>query len=71
MIGFALLVYAIIKWADASDSADTLTNAFGQAAAGGLIPTAFDVNPGPGFIVLTLGTIVVQVGAILALMKRS
>ena len=59
VIGVALLAYAIVKFMDAGDKAENLANAFGQAAAGGAIPTAFEVGRGIGFVVLIVGTVLV------------
>lgn len=67
VIGVALLAYTIIKWMEAGDEAETLAGAFGQAAGGGLIPTAFSVGTGIGFLVLLVGTVLVAAGGIIAM----
>ncbi len=59
LIGVATLAYAIIKWMDAGDKADNLEAAFGQAAAGGAIPAAFEVGRSVGFLVLIIGTVLI------------
>ena len=70
VIGIALLAYALIKWMDAGDKADTLQAGFGQANAGGMIPAAFEVSRGLGFFVLIVGTILVTAAGALSLAKR-
>ena len=67
VIGFALMVYAIIKWMDAADKADNLQAAFGQAFEAGSIPEAFTVNPTAGFLILVIGTVVVIFSGIVAI----
>lgn len=62
VIGVALLAYAIVKWMDAGDEADTLQAAFAQAAGAGAIPAAFEVARGVGFLVLIVGTVLVTFG---------
>ena len=72
VIGVALLAYAIIKTLDASDKAETLAGAFGQAAAGGVPGVeAWGVSVGVGFFVLMLGTILVAAAGVLSLIARS
>lgn len=61
-IGVALLAYAVVKFIDAGDKADNLTAAFGQAFEAGLLPVAFEVSRGIGFIVLIVGTVLVIFG---------
>lgn len=70
VIGVALLAYAVVKWVDAGDKADTLAAGFAQANAGGMIPAAFDVTRGVGFFVLIVGTILVLAGGALGLTSR-
>lgn len=68
VIGLALFAYAIVKWLDASDKADSLQAAFAQAASGGAIPAAFEVSTAPlGYILLLIGTAVVAVAGVLAI----
>ncbi len=67
VIGFALMVYAIIKWMDAADKADNLQAAFAQAFEGGLVPEAFTVNTTAGFLILVIGTVVVIFSGIVAI----
>jgi hypothetical protein len=62
VIGVALLAYAIVKWMDAGDKADTLQAAFAQAAGAGAVPAAFEVARGVGFLVLIVGTVLVVFG---------
>jgi len=62
VIGVALLAYALVKFIDAGDKASNLAGAFGQAAAGGAIPAAFEVARGIGFLVLIVGTVLVIYG---------
>ncbi|MBT8212726.1 MAG: hypothetical protein KJN71_06240 [Acidimicrobiia bacterium] len=71
VIGLILGVYAIIKWMDASDSADELQGSLGQAAQAGLIPQAFEVTPSAGFIILVAGTVIVLAGGLLAAVQSS
>lgn len=72
VIGVALLAYAIVKALDASDSAQTLQDGFGQAAAGG-VPgvAAWTVSIGIGFFILMIGTVVVAAGGILSMIKSN
>ena len=67
VIGFALMVYAIIKWMDAADKADNLQAGFAEAFAGGLIPEAYTVNTTAGFLILVIGTVVVIFSGIVAI----
>jgi hypothetical protein len=72
VIGVALLAYAIVKYLDASDSADTLQGGFAQAAAGGVPGVeAWSVSPSIGFFVLMVGTVVVVAAGVLSFMARS
>ena len=68
VIGVALLAYAVYKWIDAGDKADKLADGFAQAAAGGLLPQAFEVTRGIGFIVLVVGTVLVTAAGALSFM---
>ena len=70
VIGVALLAYAIVKWVDAGDKADTLQAGFAQANAGGLIPVAFEVTRGVGFVVLVVGTVLVAAAGAMGLARR-
>ena len=72
IIGVALLAYAIVKYLDASDSADTLQAGFAQAAGAG-IPNiqAWTVSPSVGFFILMLGTVVVALGGLMSLLATS
>ena len=70
LIGVALLIYAIIKFMEASDDASTLQDAFAQAAAAGAIPAAFTVSVGWGFYVLMAGTAMVALGGLVMLINR-
>jgi len=67
VIGVALLAYVVVKMIDAFDTADTLQGGLAQAAAGGLIPTAYTVTAGFGFFVLLVGTVLVIAGGLSAL----
>lgn len=71
VIGVALLAYAIIKWMEAGDDADSLQAAFGQAAAGGAIPAAFEVARTAGFLVLIVGTVLVTFAGAMGFMGSS
>ena len=72
VIGVALLVYAIIKYVDAGDKADTLEGAFAQAAGAGVPGVeAWSVSPSIGFFVLMLGTVVVAAAGILSLISSN
>lgn len=73
VIGFVLLVYAIVKWVETSDKADALAGVFAQAFQAGspLVPAAWAVDRGVGFFVLFLGAAVVALGGILSLISRS
>jgi uncharacterized membrane protein len=67
VIGIALFAYAVVKWIDASDKADTLQEAFAGAAGAGAIPVAFEVSTAPlGYVLLLAGTAVVAVAGLLA-----
>ena len=70
VIGVALLAYAIVKWVDAGDKATNLQNGFAQANAGGMIPTAFEVTRGLGFIVLVIGTVLLVAAGAMGLAKK-
>lgn len=70
-IGVALLAYAVIKWMEAGDDADNLQAAFGQAAAGGAIPAAFEVARTVGFLVLIVGTVLVIFAGAMGFMSSS
>jgi len=56
---------------DAGDKADNLQAAFGQAAAGGAIPVAFEVTGSVGFLVLIVGTVLVTFAGAMGLMGDS
>lgn len=67
VIGLALFAYAIVKWLDASDKADSLQEAFAAAAGAGAIPAAFEVSTAPlGYLLLLGGTAVVALAGVLA-----
>ncbi|NND04354.1 MAG: hypothetical protein HKN91_16380 [Acidimicrobiia bacterium] len=72
VIGVALLAYAVVKYMDAVDSADTLEAGFAQAAAAE-IPNiqAWTVSPSVGFFVLMLGTVLVALGGLMSLLATS
>ena len=67
VIGLGLTIYAIVKFMEAGDSADTLQAGFAEAAAGGALPEAFSVSTGVGFFVLMAGTVLVLIGGLLAM----
>lgn len=71
IIGAALLVYAIVKYLEAGDDAETLQNGLAQAAEGGMIPAAFTVSVGAGFYVLMAGTAMVAIGGLVMLITKS
>ena len=71
LIGAALLVYAIIKYLEASDDAETLQNGLANAAEGGMIPAAFTVSVGGGFYILMAGTAMVAIGGLIMLITKS
>ncbi|MGB9359370.1 MAG: hypothetical protein WCC01_12515 [Acidimicrobiia bacterium] len=71
IIGAALLVYAIVKFLEASDDAETLQNGLARAAEGGMIPAAFTVSVGAGFYVLMAGTAMVAIGGLVMLITKS
>lgn len=64
VLGAALLVYAVVKMLEAGDEAETLQNGFAQAAGGGLIPEAYTVGTGIGFLILIVGTVLVIAGGL-------
>ena len=69
-LGVVLLAYAIVKYLDASDSADTLQGGFAQAASAGAPGVqAWSVTVSIGFFVLILGTVVVVLAGILSRMS--
>lgn len=72
VIGVAVLAYAVIKYNDANDSAETLQGGFAQASAAG-IPNiqAWSVEPGIGFFVLILGTVLVALGGLMSVLASS
>ena len=67
VIGVALLAYAVVKWFEARDEAETLQAGFAQAAEGGVIPAAYTVGTGMGFLVLIVGTVLVVWGGLVGL----
>ena len=72
VIGVVLLAYAVVKYNDANDSADTLEAGFAQAAGAGIPGVqAWSVAPGVGFFVLILGTVVVALAGLLSILARS
>ena len=71
VIGVGMLAYAIVKFIDTGNKADDLAAAFGQAAAGGAIPTAFEVSRGIGFVVLIIGTVLVTFAGAMGFMGDS
>ncbi|NIA25112.1 MAG: hypothetical protein GWP04_06035 [Gammaproteobacteria bacterium] len=64
VIGVALLAYSIVKYLDALDAADTIQAGMAQAAAGGMIPEAYTVSAGIGFLILIVGTVLVIAGGL-------
>lgn len=70
VLGVVMLVIGVFSTMGASDDASTLQDAFGQAAAGGLIPEAYTVSIGWGWYLLILAGVVVAVGGVLSLMAR-
>lgn len=64
VLGAALLAYAVVKMLEAGDEAETLQNGFAQAASGGLIPEAYTVGTGIGFLILIVGTVLVVAGGL-------
>lgn len=72
IIGVALLAYAIFKYLDAGDKADSLEAGFAQAAAGA-VPgvAAWSVTPSVGFFVLMLGTVLVALAGLMSLLATS
>ena len=72
VIGVALLAYAVIKYLDAGDKADTLEGGFAQAAGAGIPGVeAWTVSPSIGFFVLMLGTVLVAAAGVLSMMGKS
>ncbi len=71
VIGVALLAYAVYKWIDAGDKADTLAGGFAQANAAELLPVAFEVTRGIGFVVLVVGTILVTAAGAMSFVGKS
>jgi hypothetical protein len=69
VIGVALLAYAVVKWMDAGDKADTLQAAFAQAAGAGAIPGAFEVSRSVGFLILIIGTVLVTFAGAMGFMS--
>ncbi|MFC2177160.1 hypothetical protein ACFLRH_01955 [Actinomycetota bacterium] len=71
VIGVALLAYALVKYLDAGDSADTLEAGFAQAAAAGVPGVqAWTVSPSIGFFVLMIGTILVLAAGAMSLVAN-
>ena len=58
------LAYAVVKMLDAGDEAEILQGGFAQAAAGGMIPEAYTVGTGIGFLILIVGTVLVVAGGL-------
>lgn len=71
VIGVVLLGYALVKYRETGNDADTLQAGFAQAAAGGVPGVqAWTVSPSVGFFVLMLGTIVVAAAGIMSLIAN-
>ena len=71
IIGVALLVYAIIKYFEASDDAEILQGGLAKAVEGGMIPAAFTVSVGAGLYALMAGTAMVAIGGLVMLITKS
>lgn len=69
VIGLALFAYAIVKYLDAGDKADTLEAGFAQAAQASVPGVqAWTVSPSIGFFVLMIGTILVIGAGVLSML---
>lgn len=68
VFGVLLLAYAVVKYFEAVDDADTLEEGFAGLAQLGLVPEAFTVSVGVGFFVIFLGTALVAAGGVLEFM---
>jgi hypothetical protein len=68
VIGVALLAYAVYKFVDAGDAAQSLADGFAAMAAAGAPTAAYEVSRGIGFFVLILGTVLVTAAGALGLM---
>lgn len=70
VLGVVALVIGGVATLDAMDSASDLQDAFAQMAAGGLIPEAFTVSIGMGWVLLIVGGGIAAVGGILNVMAN-
>jgi hypothetical protein len=69
--GVVVIVIGGIATLDAMDSASELQDGFAQLFAGGLIPEAFTVSIGIGWVLLIVGGGVAAVAGVLSLMADS
>jgi hypothetical protein len=67
VLGLALMGYAVSRWLEAGDQAETLEAGFLQAAQNGIISQAYSVDPSTGFVILLVGTVLVVFGGVLGL----
>jgi hypothetical protein len=70
VLGVVMLVIGGFATKGALDDADSLEAAFGQAAAGGLIPKAFTVSISWGWYLLALAGVLAAIGGVLQLIAR-
>lgn len=70
VIGIALLAYAVYKFIDAGDVAETLAGGFAAFAAAGAPTSAHEVSRGIGFVVLIVGTVLVTAAGVLGVTDR-
>ncbi|MGA9595086.1 MAG: hypothetical protein WBV06_02945 [Acidimicrobiia bacterium] len=71
VIGVALLAYAVYKFVDAGDAANSLAAGFAAMASQGAPTSAHDVSRGVGFFVLILGTVLIAAAGALGLAGNS
>lgn len=70
VLGVVMLIIGIVATSGAQDDASDLQAAFGELAAGGLMPEAFTVSISVGWYLLALGGILAAIGGVLQLISR-
>jgi hypothetical protein len=70
ILGVVVIVIGGIATLDAMDKASSLQDAFAAMFAGGLIPEAFTVSIGLGWVLLIVGGGVAAIGGVLSVMAN-
>jgi len=72
LAGVGFLVFAVVKLNETQDDASGLQTAFDQAKAAGVLPSALQdaiVSPGIGFYIIIIGTALVSLAGLIALIR--